>query len=109
MQKVYQQLELLMGHSKIPLAEMAKPESIKFGYLSLSKRKAQRLLEPAYMVTVSIEGQEDAQGYLFAIEGSETPYMPLALIGEEAIRIPKTRQMRYGGMISDELERVAAC
>lgn len=109
LKKAYQQLERLMGHSKIPLNEVAKPQAIQFGYMSLTKRKAQRVLEPAYAVSVTIEGQEEAQAYLFTIDGSDTPYMPLALIGEEVISISKGRQMRYGRTVSDEGERVAAC
>jgi hypothetical protein len=107
LQKVYQQLERLMGHGKIPLAEMAMPQSVQFGYLSLSKRKAQRLLEPAYVVAINIEGQEEAQGYLFTISGSDNPYMPLALIGHEAIATTKARYSTP--TMSEERERMAAC
>ena len=107
--KAYQQLERLMGRSKIPLNEIAKPQSIQFGYINLTKRKAQRVLEPSYVVSVSIEGQEEGQAYLFTINGSDTPYMPLALIGEEVISIAKGRHMRYGRTVSDEGERIAAC
>lgn len=107
-QKVYRQMERLMGNGKIPLSEMAVPQSMQFGYLSLSKRKAQRLLEPAYVVSVSIEGQQEAQGYLFAIAGTDNPYMPLSIPGEEALAISQTRQGRYG--FSEEREQpMAAC
>ncbi|MBI3773149.1 MAG: hypothetical protein HY272_10690 [Gammaproteobacteria bacterium] len=106
LQKVYQQLERLMGHSKIPLTEVAMPQSVQFGYLSLSKRKAQRLLEPAYVVSINIEGQEEAQGYVFTVAGSDSPYMPLALVGNEAITSPKAR---YGMTTAEERERIAAC
>lgn len=107
LQKVYQQLERLMGHGKTPLAEVAMPQSVQFGYLSHPKRKAQRLLEPAYVVAINIEGQEEAQGYLFTISASDTPYMPLALIGQEAITTPKAR---YGvSTMTEERERMAAC
>lgn len=107
LQRVYQQLERLMGRSKMPLTEVAMPQSIQFGYLSLSKRKGQRVLEPTYVVSVNIEGQEEAQGYLFTIAGSDTPYMPLALIGEEAIAIAKSRNNMTN--IPEVRERMAAC
>lgn len=107
LEKVYQQLGRLMGKGKIPLAEIAHPQSIQFGYLSLSKRKSQRLLEPAYMVMVSIEGQQEAQGYMFAIPGSDSPYMPLARVGAEPVTLSMSRYVRQGNV--EEREQMAAC
>jgi hypothetical protein len=106
--RAFKQLGRLMGNGKMPLSEAAIPQTIQFGYLNLAKRKAQRLLEPAYVITVSIEGQQEAQGYLFAISGTENPYMPLSLLGEEALAVPQTRQARYG-FVEEREQPLAAC
>jgi hypothetical protein len=107
LEKVYQRLGRLMGNGKLPLDEAAVPQLMQFGYLSLSKRKAQRLLEPAYVVSVAIEGQQEAQGYLFAIPGTDNPHLPLALAGEEALTVPQLRQAR--GFMEEHEQHLAAC
>lgn len=77
------QLHGLMGKSKLNLDEAAKPEWLRFGYFSLPKRKPQRLLAPAYVAAITIEGQE-SQGYLLTVPATETAYLPLFLTGNEA-------------------------
>jgi hypothetical protein len=83
------QLAVLMGKSKINLDEAAKPEWLRFGFLSLSKRKAQRLLAPTYIAAIHIEGQQEAQAYMFAVPATEVAYLSLPLFGHEA---PPSRQ-----------------
>ena len=83
------QLAVLMGKSKINLDEAAKPEWLRFGFLSLSKRKAQRLLAPTYIAAIRIEGQQEAQAYMFAVPATEVAYLSLPVFGHEA---PPSRQ-----------------
>ena len=99
--KVLQRLQRQMGHNKLSLENIEITQPMQFGYLSLGKRKAQHLLEPAYIVSLSINGQEDAQGYMFAIEGTDSPYMPLAIKGEEALAVPSTSKLRYSSLLRE--------
>ena len=86
--QIFLQLKTLMGKSKIPVNEVATPKWLRFGYLSLAKRKAQHLLAPAYVAAIGIDGQEEAQAYLVAISATERTYLPLCLSGNEAPPAP---------------------
>jgi len=98
------QLRALMGKSKINLEEAAKPEWMQFGYLSLPKRKAQRVLAPIYIAAVSIEGQQEAQAYLLGVSATEVAYMPLGAVPIEA---PKLRTRVVEPAISEAHRAVA--
>lgn len=89
--QVLQQLKSLMGRSKIPASEMARPQWFSFGYVSLSKRKPQRLLAPVYTAAVEIVGQEEAQAYLFVVPATEKAYLPLERMGSDAPPAPVQR------------------
>jgi len=78
------QLKTVMGKSKIPVSEVAIPKGLHFGYLSLTKRKVQHVLAPAYVAAIEIDGQEEKQAYLFAASATEKAYLPLCLSGKEA-------------------------
>jgi hypothetical protein len=82
------QLEGLMGKSKISIDEMAQPQWMRFGYLSLPMRKAQRLLAPVYVSAIEIKGQQESQAYIFATSATEKVYLPLYLNGAEAHLAP---------------------
>ena len=82
--QIFLQLSSLMGKLKIPISEVAAPQWMRFGYLSLPKRKSQRLLAPVYVAAIEIEGQEEAQAYLFVTSATEKPYLPLERNGSEA-------------------------
>ena len=82
--QIFLQLSSLMGKSKISLSESAAPQWLRFGYLSLGKRKSQRLLAPVYVATIGIEGQEESQAYLFVTSATEKTYLPLCQIGTDA-------------------------
>ncbi len=82
------QLKTLMGKSEIPVSEFAKLDELHFGYLSLTKRKVQRVLAPAYITSIRIVGQEEAQAYLFAIPATDKNYLPLCRSGSEALLTP---------------------
>ena len=73
---VVRQLATLMGRSKVPFADLARPEGMQVGYLSLGKRTAQRVLAPHYIASIAIEGEE-AQGYQLVVPATERIYMPL--------------------------------
>jgi hypothetical protein len=73
-----------MGKSKLDLDEAAKPQWVRFGYLSLSKRKTQRLLAPVYIAAIEIVGQQEAQAYLVTASATEKAYLQLGLNGVEA-------------------------
>ncbi|WP_157162524.1 hypothetical protein [Cylindrospermum stagnale] len=81
--QIFLQLSSRMGESKIPISNIAAPKWMRFGYLSLTKRKAQRLLAPVYLAAIEIEGQEEAQAYLFATPATEKTYLPLSTEGSE--------------------------
>ena len=74
----------LMGKSKLNLDEAAKPEWLRFGYVSLSRTKPQRLLAPVYMAAVRIVTQQESQGYMFAVPATEVAYLSLPLVGFDA-------------------------
>jgi hypothetical protein len=81
-------LESLMGNYKISIDEIAEPEWTHFGYLSLPKRKVQRVLAPVYVSAIKINGQQESQAYLFAISATEKAYLPLCWSGSEAQPTP---------------------
>lgn len=87
------QLRRLMGKSNLDLDEAAVPKWFRFGYLSMPKRKPQRVLAPTYIAAIAIEGQPEAQAYIFAVPATEAAYMPLSLYGQDA-PITRLRQMR---------------
>jgi len=86
--QILSQLSGLMNNSKSPASEFAEPQFFRFGYLSLPKRKAQRLLAPVYVAAIEIKGAEERQGYLFAVPATEKTYLPLCLDGSEARMTP---------------------
>lgn len=99
------ELRRLMGKSNIDLDEAAVPRWFRFGYLSLPKRKPQRVLAPAYIAAISIQGQQEAQGYIFCMPATEAAYLPLGLVGTEA---PPTRVRQSGEEVIAEAQRAVA-
>ncbi|SRR6266480_2827507 len=86
--QIISQLSGLMSSSRSPAGEFAVPQFFRFGYLSLPKRKAQRLLAPVYVAAIQIKGAEERQAYLFAVPATEKTYLPLCLNGSEARTTP---------------------
>lgn len=82
------QLSHLMGESKIPIGEIATPRWLRFGYLSLSKRKAQRVLAPVYIATIEIKERPVSQAYVVIVPATEKIYLPLPQ-GMEASPSPR--------------------
>ena len=83
-QGIAAQLEVLMGPRHPSLDEMATPQWMRFGYLSLSKRKGQRLLEPVYTALVDVEGEYEAQGYLLVTAAADRTYVPFCRVGADS-------------------------
>jgi hypothetical protein len=53
------------------------PEWFRFGYLSLGRRHAQRLLAPFYIASVAVEREYEASAHVIAVPGSEEQYVRL--------------------------------
>lgn len=85
------QLASLMGRSKTPFTELAAPRWMRFGYLSLGKRKSQRVLAPHYVAAISIKGEE-TQGYLLVTPATEKTYLPISHAGTN----PPPAEVRRG-------------
>ncbi|SRR6266487_2892819 len=77
------QLASLMGRSKVPFTELVVPQGMRFGYLSLGKRKPQNVLAPHYIAGIAINGEE-AQAYQFVVPATEKTYLPLCQAGKHA-------------------------
>jgi hypothetical protein len=80
---VVAQLRALMGTSKVDLGEVARPTPLRFGYISLGRRKAQRVLAPVYLTTIDLEAEEK-QGYVFVVSATEEPFLRVAPAGSDA-------------------------
>jgi hypothetical protein len=83
-QRIVLQLQALVGKSKINLDEAAKVDWSCFGYLSLARRKAQSVLAPVFIASISIVGQDEAQGYVLATPATEKSYLSLVPCAHEA-------------------------
>jgi hypothetical protein len=84
--QVLVQLGSLLGHSKDALPrDVIESQTMQFGYLDLGKRKAQRLLAPAYVAHITLRHQQERQAYRFAVSASEKSYLPIYQGGHEAL------------------------
>ncbi|MDH4050169.1 MAG: hypothetical protein OEU93_01235 [Rubrivivax sp.] len=59
-------------------------DGMRFGYLSLPKRKTQRLLAPVYMATIDVTHDKERQGLVLAVRATEKSYLPLNPPGHES-------------------------
>jgi hypothetical protein len=57
---------------------------MRFGYVSLGKRAAQRTLAPHYIGAIGIGGPDEAQAYQFIVPATEKIYLPLCQAGNHA-------------------------
>jgi hypothetical protein len=92
-QGIAAQLETLMGPRHPSLDEVATPKWMRFGYLSLSKRKGQRLLEPVYTALVDVVGEYEAQGYLLVTAAADRTYVPFCRVGADAAVVGASRSL----------------
>ena len=81
---IIRQLNSVYGDSQLPLDEVFNLNWIRFGYLSLPKRKVQKVLAPVFMAAFETKKQEDAQAYLFAAPATVRSYLPLTIAPMEA-------------------------
>jgi hypothetical protein len=77
------QLSALLGQREIPTEEV-ESATMQFGYLDLGKRKAQRVLAPAYVAQVILRHRRVRQAYVLAVAATEKPYLNLPVFGSEA-------------------------
>lgn len=80
------QLSAALGNARSALPDnVIESQSMQFGYLNLGKRKAQRLLAPAFVSQVVLRHQEERQAYVFAVAATEKTYLPLCQCGGDAL------------------------
>jgi hypothetical protein len=60
-------------------------EGLRFGYLSLPKRKLQRLLAPVYLASFDVTHEQERQGFVLALPATEKSYLPLESPGAESV------------------------
>jgi hypothetical protein len=83
-----QQLSAQFGSSQQG-AQRAEPEfeckdGLRLGYMSLGKRKAQRLLAPVYVATIDVTHEQESQGLVMVVAATEKNYLPLNPPGSES-------------------------
>jgi hypothetical protein len=83
-----QQLSAQFGSS--PTAQRTEPEfeckdGLRLGYISLGKRKAQRLLAPVYVATIDVTHEQESQGLVMVVAATEKNYLPLNPPGSESL------------------------
>jgi hypothetical protein len=76
----------VLGNAKEKLAgDAIASQTMRFGYLDLGKRKAQRVLAPVFLAQVVVRHKLESQGYIFAVAATEKHYLELPLFGTEAL------------------------
>jgi hypothetical protein len=60
-------------------------DGMRFGYLSLPKRKLQRLLAPVYLASFDVFHEQERQGFVLALPATEKSYLPLEAPGAESV------------------------
>ncbi|QOY95495.1 hypothetical protein IM543_06435 [Massilia sp. UMI-21] len=85
-QLIAHKLLSVLGQAKERLpADAVRVETMRFGYLDLGKRKAQRVLAPVYVAQVQIRHRLETQGYVFAVPATERLYQELPLFGSSQV------------------------
>ena len=77
-----QQLATLM-HGGGDVAQIESRDGMRFGYLSMGKRKLQRLLAPVYMASVEVARERVRQACVLVVSATERNYLPLNPPGHE--------------------------
>lgn len=78
-------LASVLGNAKERLpADAIVAQTLRFGYLDLGKRKAQRVLAPVFLAQIELRHRLETQGYVFAVPATERAYLELPLFGTEA-------------------------
>ena len=72
------------AREKLP-GDAVVSQTMRFGYLDLGKRKAQRVLAPVFLAQIVLRHRLETQGYVFAVPATERHYLELPLFGAEAV------------------------
>ncbi len=84
--QVAARLASVLGNAKERLpGDVVVSQTMRFGYLDLGKRKAQRVLAPVFVAQVVLRHRLETQGYIFAVPATERHYLELPLFGTEAV------------------------
>lgn len=84
-------LASVLGNAKERLpGDVIASQTMRFGYLDLGKRKAQRVLAPVFVAQVVLRHRLETQGYIFAVPATERHYLDLPLFGTGAVA-PRSR------------------
>lgn len=59
-------------------------EGLRLGYLSLPKRKPQRVMAPVYVAVIDISHEQEAQGLVCVVPATEANHLPLNAPGSES-------------------------
>jgi len=79
-----QQLTARFGQAKGEV-KLESREGLRFGYLSLPKRKTQRLLAPVFMAAIDVTHELERQAFVVAVPATEKGYLPLEAPGAESL------------------------
>lgn len=80
-----ERLTSLLGKSKERMSgDVVQSATMRFGYLDLGKRKAQRVLAPVFVAQIVLQHRLERQAYVLAVSATERPYLDLPLFGSEA-------------------------
>lgn len=78
------QLSSLLGKAELG-RDTIESGVLRFGYLDLGKRKAQRVLAPMFVAQVVLRHRHVRQGYVLAVPATEKTWLQAALFGTEAV------------------------
>lgn len=84
LRQIGQQLSVRFGQTKGEV-EVESRQGLRFGYLSLPKRKAQRLLAPVYMATIDVTHEQERQAFVMVVPATERSYLPIDTPGAESL------------------------
>ena len=87
-----QQLASQFGQGRDPSRDTNRAEprfecrdGLRLGYISLGKRKVQRLLAPVYVATIDVTHEQESQGLVMVVAATEKNYLPLNPPGSESL------------------------
>jgi hypothetical protein len=72
------------GREQLP-GDVIESQTMQFGYLDLGKRKAQRLLAPAFVAQVVLRHKLERQAYVLAVSATEKTYLPICARGDDGL------------------------
>jgi hypothetical protein len=72
------------GRDQLP-GDVIESAVLHFGYLDLGKRKAQRLLAPAFVAQVVLRHKLEKQAYVLVVPATEKTYQPICSRGDDGL------------------------